>query len=308
MTTIGIDMSKDSFHAAFPDGRVVKYENTDDGMAAFDDDIPADSVCGVEATGIYHEPLCAYLYRRGYPVRVINPMLTAKIAESELRMVKHDRKDARIVREAVLAGKGYPYLDTPEITTLKALVAERSALITMRGDLKRRRHVHDIREKAAGLPLHDSYERIHEALNAEIMELDARMGEYARETQQLLRSIPGIGKTAAAQLIASIGDIGRFSSPKQLVAYIGVDPRVKESGVSVKGSGAITKRGSSKLRTLLFQSAFIAYQRDPAFARFYRKKKNGGKHHHAILCALERKLIHRIFAVWTRGTPFEPEK
>ena len=308
MTAIGIDVSKDSFHAAFPDGRIVKYTNNEDGMAAFISDLPADAVCGVEATGIYHELLCAYLHRREYPVRVINPMLTAKIAESELRMVKHDRKDAWIVREAVLAGKGYPYLDTPEVTALKALVAERSALVDMRADLKRRRHVHAVREQAAGIPLHDSYACVHQALTDEIKELDARMSEYATATQQLLRSIPGIGTATAAQLIASVGDIGRFSSPKQLVAYIGVDPRVKESGISVKGGGAITKRGSSKLRTKLFQAAFIAYQCDPFFARYHRKKKKEGKHHHTILCALERKLIHRIFAVWSRGTPFEPEQ
>ena len=73
-------------------------------------------------------------------------------------------------------------------------------------------------------------------LTYEMKEIEKKMGDYAADTQKLLRSIPGIGKVTAAALMAHVGDIRRFSSPEKLVAYIGLDCRVHESGTSIHGS------------------------------------------------------------------------
>jgi transposase len=84
-----------------------------------------------------------------------------------------------------------------------------------------------------------------------------------------------------------VGTIDRFASPEKLVAYIGLDSRVKESGTSVSGKGYMTRRKNPELKT------------------YFEKKIGEGKHYFAAMCAVERKLVHLVYAVWKRGTPFE---
>jgi transposase len=123
-------------------------------------------------------------------------------------------------------------------------------------------------------------------------------------TQHLLRSIPGIGAVSSACLIAYIGDVHRFSTPEKLVAYIGLDCRVHQSGASINGRGYISKKGNRYLRAMLFNAAFTARRSNPALRDFFKKKVSEGKHYTSALVAVERKLVHIIWAVWTRGTPF----
>ena len=311
MDVIGIDMSKDSFHAALNDETIREYKNTEAGIDLFLATTEGlgmtkgATVIGVESTGIYHLLFCVRCTAAGWQVKVINPILTAQMIAAGLRMVKTDRKDAKVIRMATLEGKGYVFCDTPEVLALKALVSERDNLVRMRADVKRYLHVHELRVKAIGVPLHDSFSGISMVLNKEIKDIERKMSAYATATQTLLRSLPGIGSTSAAFLVAYVSDIRRFASPEQLVAYVGIDPRTKQSGVSIHGNGRMTKRGSDVLRHVLYQAAFIAQRHDSVLHAYYRKKRSEGKHHIAALCAVERKLIHRIWAVWKRGTPFE---
>jgi len=97
----------------------------------------------------------------------------------------------------------------------------------------------------------------------EIRSIEKQFVCYEPRTQDLLRSIPGIGVLSAAALVAYIVNIHRFASPEKLVAYIGLDSRVHESGTSVHGKGYISKRGNSHLRHMLFNAAFIARQHNP---------------------------------------------
>lgn len=311
MKYIGIDMSKDTFHACFDDGNVEVFENTQIGIAIFEkkskaqDHKKKETTIGIEATGVYHHLFCLTVSKNGWLVMTISPLLVSQMIKDGIRIVKNDKKDARIIRDAVTQGKGYKFTDTSEILALKALVSERADLVEMRSNLKCRQHAHEIREKALGLMLHDSYATTFATLNKEISSLEKQMALMVPETQKLLRSIPGIGVTASALLVAFVGDITRFDHPDKLVAYIGIDPRVKQSGTSIHVNGRITKRGNSLLRHVLYQSAFVAKRYNLVFGRYYAKKKGEGKHHSNILCALERKLIHLIWAVWTRGTPFK---
>lgn len=303
-------MSKDTFHAAFDDGKVRKFANSQQGFDVYEkymyelEYLKDETKIGVESTGIYHEYFCVNLSQRGWHIILINPLITSQMISSGLRMVKTDSKDARVIREATLLGKGYTYTDTPDIIALKSLVSERADLVEMKSSLTRRMNVHEIRKNTCSGALYDSYDSIYLSLSSEIKRIEKRMKLLVPETQLLLRSIPGIGITASALLVAYIGDISRFSSPEKLVAYIGIDPRVKQSGTSIHGKGYITKRGNVLLRKVLFQSAFIAKRHNLEFTKYYARKRIEGKHHTSIICALERKLIHVIFAVWKRRTPF----
>jgi len=311
MKYIGIDMSKDTFHACFDDGNVEVFKNTYEGVTSFEkrskqqEHKKKETAIGIEATGVYHHLFCLAVTKNGWTVMIINPLLVSQMIRDGLRMVKNDKKDAHIIRDAVMQGKGYKWTDTSEILALKALVSERADLVEMKGDLRRRMHAHTIREEAVGIPLYDSYTGTVLSLVKEIKAIEKQMKVMVPETQKLLQTIPGIGVTASALLVAFVGDIKRFDHPDKLVAYIGIDPRVKQSGTSIHGKGPITKRGNALLRHVLYQSAFIARRHNLVFGRYYAKKKGEGKHHTSALCAVERKLIHTIWAVWKRGTPFK---
>ena len=310
MHAIGIDMSKDTFHAAFDDRTVIKFANTEAGIEEFmttleDEDFPiADTRIGVEATGVYHLLFAVTLREHSWDVVVINPLESHRMITQGLRTVKTDRLDALKIRTMTGMGKGYLFTDTQDVLALKALVVERQALVEMRKMTRQRMEAHRLKERATGVTLHDSFTAVMEALHAEIKRIKRSMGKYEEETQELLRSIPGVGKTTSASLVAFIGDIERFSTPEKLVAYIGLDCRVYQSGTSVQGKGYISKRGNGYLRQILFNAAFIARRHNPDLKRYHEKKLREGKHYFSAMCAVERKLVHLIYAVWKRGTPF----
>jgi transposase len=312
MHAIGIDMSKDTFHAAFDEQTVRVYQNSGPGVKRFlkalqDRSYTAsDTMIGTESTGVYHLLFCRTVTESGYQVRVLNPFLTHRMITSTLRRVKTDHHDALAIRKTLLVGNaGYMFVDTPDVMALKTLVREREGLCRMKAETKQRIHVHGVVLAAAGVRLHDSYGPVMKVFSKEILLLERQMRTYAPETQELLRSIPGIGKISAAALVAHIGDIRRFPSAEKLTAYVGLDCRVHQSGTSVHGKGFITKRGNSYLRGLLFNAAFIARQRNRDLKAFFERKLNEGKHYYNAQCAVERKLTHLIYAVWSRGTPFE---
>lgn len=310
MNCIGIDMSKDSFHAALADYYVRKFANTKEGIEEFMTVIeqlfsPRDTRIGVEATGAYHLLLAVTLTEHSWDLVVINPLESHKIITQGLRTVKTDKLDAEKIRLMVAVGKGYLFTDTSETLALKALVVERQALVEMRKMTKQRIIVHQLKEVAVGLQLHDSLTPILKVLRQEIKAMELAMADYEVEAQVLLRSIPGIGITTAAVLVAFIGDINRFATPEKLVAYVGLDSRVFQSGTSIKGKGFISKRGNTYLRQTLFNAAFIARQYNPDLKAYHQKKLREGKHYFTAMCAVERKLIHLIYGVWKRGTPYK---
>ena len=308
MHAIGIDMSKRSFHAAFDETSVRQFQNTEEGIAEFIDALrgkDGDIIIGVEATGAYHLAFCVRVTGRGFDVRVINPLESHKVIQARsLRRVKTDRTDALAVRQAVLLGLGYRFTDTTEVIALKTLVVERQGLVAMCTALKQRQEAHAAKEAAAGF-LHDSSALVRAALRKEIRAIEMQFARYEPETQSLLRTIPGVGALTAATLVAFVGDIKRFSAPEKLAAYIGLDVRVHQSGTSIHGKGYITKRGNTFLRHTLWNAAFIARQYNPGLGAYHRKKLAEGKHYFSAMCAVERKLVHLIWAVWTRGTPYQ---
>lgn len=312
MEYIGIDISKDTFHVAWNDiAEVSVFANTGEGIDSFEDSLHHRQFqkdftqIGLESTGIYHLLLCVLLADHGWAVTVINPYITSKAIKTPLRHIKTDAKDAKTIRSVLIAGHGYRFVDTPEILRLKALLREYAALTKLKTKCKHLIHVQKAYQKTTEEQLESTFPQLHASLEESLKQMKQRFKETRSDTQVLLQSIPGIGPVCAAALVAYIGDIDRFSSPKKLVAYIGLDCRVHESGTSVHGKGFLTKRGNPMLRSLLFNAAFVARRYNPALQAFFEKKRKEGKHYTSAMCAVERKLVHLIHAVWKRGTPFE---
>ena len=128
--------------------------------------------------------------------------------------------------------------------------------------------------------------------------------EYAPSAWKILLSIPGLGELSAAIIIAEIGDISRFPNAKKLVAYVGFDPSVYESGKTHRRS-RISKRGNPHLRRILFIVAQQVVRRTQTFRSYYQRLRSRGKAYRQAMVAVAAKLLRVIYALLTRGTPFQ---
>ncbi|USK31791.1 IS110 family transposase [Bacillus sp. F19] len=126
------------------------------------------------------------------------------------------------------------------------------------------------------------------------------------EDYHIIRSIPGIGDKIAATIISEIGEIDRFIHPKKLVAFAGIDPRVHESGKFKATYNRITKRGSSRLRQVLYSAVLCGLRksRNGKLIEFYQRKREEGKPHKVVMIACANKLIQWIFYILKRKEAF----
>ena len=116
-----------------------------------------------------------------------------------------------------------------------------------------------------------------------------------------INSIFGIGEFTTSLIIAELGDINRFNNIKELTAYCGLDPSIKQSGKSINIKGPISKSGNKYMRKILFVSVLnivrltklCRVENDIEF--YYRKKRNEGKHHYVATIACTTKLLRKIF-------------
>jgi transposase len=308
---VGIDMAKNDFYACLSE--VIeprKFNNDTRGIRSFFSHLKShdfqkeNTLLGVESTASYHLKLCIETCERDYKIKVINPLIVRKQNQTDLRRVKNDKKDSRLIRFCLSGGAGYLFNDDPDAMILKSLIRQRDSLAISRLKFVRQQADIRLKEKCLKQDISPVYTEIISVLEEKIDLLKADLRLYRPKEQYLLESIPGIGPITAASFISEVGDISRFKKPEQLVAYAGIDPRVHQSGTSVNGKGYISKRGNKILRTRLFNAASVAVLYDNMFKEFFRKKKDEGKPYRVALVATMRKMTHVIHAVWTRGTPF----
>jgi len=143
----------------------------------------------------------------------------------------------------------------------------------------------------------------------QIERVDAAIGEAYDELAGDLAKLPGIGKVTAPAIIAEYGELSRFEGGyKKLLAYAGLDPRIRESG-QWKGTVKMSKRGSPALRTALFKAASMGRLHCPQLQAIYHKHRHEkGKNHRVAISHVARKLVQLIWAVWRNGATYDPSK
>lgn len=142
-----------------------------------------------------------------------------------------------------------------------------------------------------------------ELLTEQIDLLDEEIKKRMDQTNQLL-TVPGIGLTIAASIMAEVGDIKRFKTSSQLIAFAGINPTVRQSGNFLGNKNKMSKKGSPYLRLALWQAAVIASRRNLVLKVFYEQKLKEGKHKMTALGAVARKLTGIIFAILRDNKPF----
>jgi transposase len=309
---VGIDMAKNSFVACFSEqDHAKKFNNTTKGIQSFFRYLKhvsytrATTLLGVESTGSYHLPLCMSSRNERYSINVINPLIVKKQNLTTLRRVKNDNKDAQLIRYCLVQGNGYPFQETNELFTLKALVRQRNALSHNKNRIRLQRDDFQYKGNIINTSINTIYSDLYEILEKSQKTIEQELTHYNKTVQQLLRSIPGVGPVTAASFVSEVVDINRFKRSKHLVAYTGIDPRTHESGETIKGKGYITKRGNKILRTILYNAASVAVRHENTFQTYFQKKLSQGKPYRVALVATMRKMICVIHAVWTSNTPYE---
>lgn len=256
-----------------------------------------------EATAEYHRPLAELCLSLNVPFSLINPITTKQYTRATVRKKKTDKSDAEIVARLAWQGQGTlitkeTFNDTkPMLRTAVKLTQLSRALTLMQY------HIATVlpNEPALLEQLAQAQERLEIAIDS--FHATARK-QVNPELSRLLQSIPGIGPKVATLLIAELGNITRFKDAKAVVAYTGLDPRVKQSGKLLKRNTKLTKRGSPYLRRALYLAAAAAERCDPELKATYDKKRAEGKRYKQATIVVARRIVTRVYAVWKRGTPY----
>jgi hypothetical protein len=118
-----------------------------------------------------------------------------------------------------------------------------------------------------------------------------------------LMTVPGVNVTVAATFMAAIGDIRRFPDRRKLTAYLGLDPRVRQSGAAPAAHGHISKQGSTSARHALVEACWSTVRQPGPIAGFYARIKAKRGHSIAIV-ASARKLACLFWCLLTRGEDY----
>ena len=121
---------------------------------------------------------------------------------------------------------------------------------------------------------------------------------------QHITSILGVGPVTGAAILAEIGDVHRFFSPEKLVAYVGIDATVYQTGQFETSETHLSKRVSPYLRHVLWQAASMTALYGPELKDYYQAKIQEGKHHNIVISAVCRKLLVRIYVILKEQRPY----
>lgn len=259
----------------------------------------------VESTGTCHLAVLRAANTCSVPCRLINPIQTNQFVRMTIRGSKTDRQDAIAIALLGLRDAGYivQAMDQP-MAQARAYARLAHRLRGVQSKLEQlRQHM-----VSTGLALDTTgLVACQESMGETVLYYRALADVLlaSDERVSLLRSIPGIGPVCALGIVSELsGSVERFAHAEQLVAYAGLDPRIKQSGMS-SSNGRLTKRGSPYLRYWLFIAANVARQYDPELHDAYERRRNAGKSHTVATVAIARKLTHRVYAVLKRGTPYD---
>lgn len=262
-------------------------------------------VC-LEATGIYGDEVAQELHKRGYAVGVVNPLRVKRYAESQLQRNKTDRLDAKIIADFCRTQEIMPW--TPPSAAwleLRTLVRRLDDVIAMQVQEKQRLDTTQLSNVNVKLQAHIAYLEQEITWLADQIQKHIDQHPDLKQQQELLNSIPGISDRTSSRLLAEIRDIRAFEKVEQLVAYVGLNPRLRQSG-KYEGQVKISKLGNAALRAALYLPARCAKRYNPLVQGLVKRMQAEGHSANSITVAVMRKLLHYVYGVLKSGRPFDP--
>jgi transposase len=298
MRFIGIDVHRDFCEVCVLDrgsGELQRRRvpTRPDELEAFAGELDREDVVALE-TSSPATAVARVLEPHAGRVMVIDPR---RLVRAGAR-AKTDRLDARTLARLLAAGV-LTEIWTPDEATraLRRLVSRRAAVVRARTRLKNEVHAVLARNLCPRPPVSDAFgkagrrwletlelpeeERLTvrgclrqiDALEADVAELEQALAKRlagSGEARRLL-SVPGVNLVVAAAFLAYVGDIHRFPTPKHLVGYLGLDPRVSQSGNDPARGGRISKQGAAEVRHVLSEAAWRGARVPGPLRGFYER-------------------------------------
>ncbi len=302
---IGIDISKASFDVSYfkTEGKFyhAKFSNNAKGFSQFRDIINTADHCVMEATGPYYLMLACYLSDQGIRVSVVNPLQVKHFVRMRMTRAKTDKKDAAMI--ALYGQSEMPNLWQPDEVHVMQLQQMHTAV---EGLQKQSTMINNQLEAFSQLPVKEkivmsTLRSLLKSIKAKIAKLEGKMLEvvnnHYKDTFSSLQTIPGIGPKTAIVLIAITNNFKKFDDIKKLSAYVGLSPRIYQSGTSINGKGHITKMGNKYVRKLLYLCAWSAKKHNKQCREMYDRLKEKQKPERVIKIAIANKLLRQAFAI-----------
>jgi len=327
---IGLDVHREFAEVAIWEQGVVRslgrIETTPEALRLFAGSLCDQDEVALEATCNTHA-IARLLERHVGRVLVSNPTKTRAIAEAK---VKTDKVDAQVLAQLLAAGfLPSVWLADNDTQALRRQVARRAHIVRQRTRLKNRVQSILHRNLVPRCPAADLFghkgrawlaeqelpaderqavEALLRQLNFhgdELKLVDAELSRVALASEEVKRlmTIPGVDATVALSIVAAVGDFSRFSSPQRLVSYLGLNPRVRQSGGQPAAHGRITKQGRAHARGMLVEAAWVAAKIPGPLRAFYERVRARRGMQIAVV-ATARKLAVLCWHLVVRGEDY----
>ncbi len=307
----GIDVSKDQLHIAWQDGPQWHYQPLDNQtptIAAWIESQPQQAHFVLEHTGTYAHRLVCALALAQRPFSLITPQQSKGFAQVVKTITKTDHQDAQ--RLALYGQRMQPASSdlTPEgLHQLRQCHKHLADLRVQQQAIANRLHAlsYDPRASAKVVgSLTDSLQHYQAQIALFEDELD-QMGqqELAQIARQMQR-VSGIGPVASGVLASATNGLRGFESAKAVAKFIGIAPRISESGRSVRHPARMARTGRGYVRGILYMAARSARRHNLCCKALYERLRAKGKCHKVAMIAVINKLLHQVFAVVKKDVEF----
>jgi transposase len=303
---VGIDISKDRLDVYLrPSGETFAVSRDGAGIAALVNRLgPIGRVLVVlEATSGFEITQAAGIAGAGLPLAVVNPAQVRAFARATGRLAKTDRLDAELIAHFAEAVRPEPRpLASEAAQGLAEMVARRRQLVEIIG------MEHNRQRTARSPKVLKGIVRTLKALETALAAIDCEIDDEVRgspawrATEDLLTSVPGIGRITARTLIAELPELGGIDR-RRLAALVGVAPINRDSG-AMRGHRAIAG-GRADVRRVLFMAAVTAIRWNPPIRNLYLRLRARGRPAKAALVAAMRKLLTILNAILRDRKPWQ---
>ena len=309
MAYLGIDVSKNTLDCClFVNNKehFFKIDNSKTGFSELLKFIRPHKrklhVC-LESTANYWRPLADFLHKKKYKISVENPVKIFYFAKATLARAKTDKKDAGLIARYCEAMNPRLYEPVPpDILKLKAL-------INILKFFKDKKLSDELKLKDAHPEIKILLKNNLKHWSNQILVINSQLKTFFKQRPELneqmrrLQTIPAVGFQTAA-LLLSILSSHQFENSAKFVAFLGLNPRHRESGVSLKGSAHISRIGNPAYRAALYMPAMCAYSHN-LYPDFIKNLKDRHKTPKIIVVAIMRKLAVYAFTIFKNSCVFE---
>lgn len=317
---IGIDVSKLTIDAYVKVAQVhAEFSNDNKGFRQLVKWIKKHTDCQIEellicfeTTGLYSLQLASFLSQINIDFVMENPIQIKR--SMGLVRGKDDHVDSqRIAEYAYMRKENLKHTKLPceELIKMQNLLAMRERMVRQKAGYQAslgeyKRVLVQQQQKDLFLLLNNMIS----ALKKQILKADKILIEIIqsnkklKSTYTLLTSIKGIGVILAANIMVTTICFTKFNDSRKYACYCGTAPFKYSSGTSIKGRTKVSQMANKKMKALFNLAALSAIQHDPELKLYFDKRKANGANGMSTINIIRNKIIHRVFAVIKRGTPY----